>query len=93
MTGDVSLSLWWGNSFTECSSWSMVHSWSHHFSSCPFSDMFDELPGDASGFGLRVILDGSSVLSGDAGFSGLSTGLSQTMVELTLSEVIELASV
>lgn len=40
-----------------------------------------------------MALDGCSVLGGEMGRSELSDSFSQTIVELTLSEVIELASV
>lgn len=79
----------------------MDHSWSHHFSSCSFSDFSDfsdrsdEVPGDASGPGIEMSAAGIPILGGGVGLpeSGLSEGFSQTMVELMLSDDNEVASV
>ena len=79
----------------------MDHSWSHHFSSCSFSDFSDfsgrsdEVPGDVSGSGIEMSAAGIPTLGGGVGLSesGLSEGLSQTMVELMLSDDNEVASV
>lgn len=92
MTGDVSFNIFRGKSLTDCSSCSIVHSWSHHLRSS-FCDILDARAGEVWGFGEEVALVAGFGLGGEKDGPSLRTSLSHTIVSLAVSERVEMESV